>query len=289
MHNIWQVRSVRDSLDHPECVAFRPSGRLYAGGEAGQVYQIDLNEGTCEEIASTGGFVLGIAIDADENLYVCDMKKHSLVRVDSDDDRTVTTVCDRVEGKPLRFPNFCVFHPNGDLYLTDSGDYWHSSGRLIRLRPDGSSDSLLGERLSFPNGLALSADAKTLYMIESTSARISRMTLGGDGSPDEPETYVQLQGSVVPDGMAFDLLDNLYVGCYAPDAIFKIDSERNVAALIEDRTGEVLSRPSNVAFRPEKPTELYFANIGGWHIGCLDVGSPGRPLNYPKIPQGPRH
>jgi gluconolactonase len=280
VHNIWQVRSVRDSLDHPECVAFGPSGRLYAGGEAGQVYQIDPDGGTCEVIASTGGFVLGIAVDADENLYVCDMKKHNLVRVNSD--RTVTTILDRVEGDPLLSPNFCVFHPDGDLFLTDSGDYWHSNGRLIRVHPDGTSDSLLGGRLNFPNGLALSADAKTLYMIESTSAKISRMTFEGDGLHNEPETYVQLPGSV-PDGMAFDLFNNLYRGCYAPDIIFRVDSERNVTTLIEDRTGEVLSRPSNVAFRPEKPTELYFANVGGWHIGCLDIGSPGRPLNYPRI------
>jgi len=280
MYNIWQVRSVQDSLDHPECVAFGPSGRLYAGGEAGQVYQIDLEKGACEEIAHTGGYVIGVAVDGDENVYGCDMKKHNLVRVEGD--RTITTVCDRAEGKPLSIPNFCAFHPSGDLYLTDSGDYWHSNGRLIRIHRDRTCESLLGEHLSFPNGLAFSADSKTLYMIESTSAKISRMKLEGDGSLSSPETYVQLQGTV-PDGMAFDRLGNLYVACYAPDIIFKVDADRSVATLIEDKTGEVLNRPTNVAFRPEKPTELYFANIGGYHIGCLDVGTPGLRLNYPKM------
>lgn len=280
MHNIWQVKTVQDSLDHPECVAFGPSGLLYAGGEAGQVYQIDLDRKACDEIARTGGFVIGVAVDGDENVYGCDTKKHNLVRVGRD--RTVTVVCHVVEGKPLVTPNFGVFHPGGDLYLTDSGDYWHANGRLVRINRDGTSDSLLGDHLNFPNGLALSADSKVLYMIESTSAKISRMILEDDGSLGTPETYVELQGTV-PDGMAFDAAGNLYVACYAPDTILKVDAKRNVSILIEDKTGEVLNRPTNVAFRPEKPTELYIANLGGYHIGCLDVGSPGQPLNYPKM------
>jgi gluconolactonase len=281
VHNVLEVKVVQGSLDHPECLAFGPSGGLYAGGEAGQIYRIGLEAKTCEEIANIGGFVGGIALDGDENLYACSMMKHSVLKVSPDGN--VTTFCDKVAQDPLRTPNFGVFHPGGDLYFTDSGSYRHSDGRLVRVHRDGTSESLLGDYLNFPNGLALSSDASTLYMIESTSAKISAVTIESDGSVSRPETYVQLQGTV-PDGMAFDRLGNLYVGCYTPDVIFKIDARRNVTTLVEDKTSEVLNRPTNVAFRPiAGDTNLYFANLGWWHIGSLDVGVSGQPLNYPKI------
>jgi sugar lactone lactonase YvrE len=225
--------------------------------------------------------VVGVAVDGDENVYACDMKKRAVLRIDSTD-RTISTFCDTVEGTQLLTPNFGVFHPSGDFYFTDSGDYGRATGRLIRVHGDGTSESLLGRHLNFPNGLALSSDATTLYMVESTSSKISRMRLEDDGSlASDPETYGQLQGTV-PDGMAFDKLGNLFIGCYTPDVILKIDVSRNVSTVIEDRTAEVLNRPTNVAFRPGMHTELYFANLGGWNIGSLDVGMPGQRLNYPK-------
>ena len=52
-------------LDHPEGVCQAPDGHLYATGEKGQVYRIDLAAGSFAEIGATGGFGLGIAADAD--------------------------------------------------------------------------------------------------------------------------------------------------------------------------------------------------------------------------------
>jgi gluconolactonase len=281
MRDALEVKIVQGSLDHPECLTFGPKGTLYAGGEAGQVYRIDLEAKTCQEIAHLGGFLCGVTVDGAENVYVCNTKTRSVIRVNSDG--TTATFCDRVDGTLLQAPNFCVFHPGGDLYLTDSGDYRRATGRLVRVHRDGTGESLLGDHLNFPNGLALSADSKSLYVIESTSPRISRMTIETDGSLSPPETYARFQGTV-PDGMAFDGLGNLYVGCYTPDVIFKVDPQQNVTTLVEDKTSEVINRPTNVAFRPVLgDTNLYFANLGWWHIGSLDVGVAGQPLNYPRL------
>ena len=38
---------------------------LFAGGEAGQIYQISPDGKVVEEIANTGGFILGVAISPD--------------------------------------------------------------------------------------------------------------------------------------------------------------------------------------------------------------------------------
>ena len=60
-----------EGLDHPECVAWGCDGYLYAGGEAGQVYRIDIENGVFEKFAKTPGFVGGICQDWSRNLYVC--------------------------------------------------------------------------------------------------------------------------------------------------------------------------------------------------------------------------
>jgi len=69
-----------EGLDHPECVVCGPDGTTYAGGEAGQIYRTG-PEGKVEQIGSTGGFVLGICLDAARNVYACDLAKHEVFRV----------------------------------------------------------------------------------------------------------------------------------------------------------------------------------------------------------------
>lgn len=58
-----------EGLDHAEGVAWGPDGYLYAGGEAGQLYRIRLDDGAFEEVANTGGFLLGLCLDAAANVY----------------------------------------------------------------------------------------------------------------------------------------------------------------------------------------------------------------------------
>ena len=41
----YQVEVYSAGLDHPECVAIAPDGRVWAGGEAGQIYVIDPRTG----------------------------------------------------------------------------------------------------------------------------------------------------------------------------------------------------------------------------------------------------
>lgn len=95
---VWDVRSalpqapllsvsafttLADGLDHPEGVACGPSGEICAGGEAGQLYAISL-DGAVRQIASTGGFVLGLCLDAARNISACDNGRHEVVRTGQD-------------------------------------------------------------------------------------------------------------------------------------------------------------------------------------------------------------
>ncbi|WP_096087039.1 SMP-30/gluconolactonase/LRE family protein [Agaribacterium haliotis] len=78
----------------------------------------------------------------------------------------------RHHGKRFNSPNDAVFHSNGDLYFTDPGHGLNpADGRVSELgysgvyRIDTNGELLLlDDSLSFPNGIALSRDEKTLYV-----------------------------------------------------------------------------------------------------------------------------
>ena len=78
-----------EGLDHPEGVAWGPDGYVYAGGEAGQIYRINLDDGHFTEIANTGGFVLGLCLDGAGNIYACDHVKHCVFRITATGDVAV--------------------------------------------------------------------------------------------------------------------------------------------------------------------------------------------------------
>jgi len=71
--DVTQIEVLVDGLDHPEGVAYdHLRGVLYAGGEDGQVYAVDVENGSFAEIARTPGFVLGLAVDGAGRIVVCD-------------------------------------------------------------------------------------------------------------------------------------------------------------------------------------------------------------------------
>ena len=69
------VGSFAAGLDHPECVAWGSDGFAYAGGEAGQLYRIDVEKNCFEQFSQAPQFVGGICQDGSGFLYVCSGNK----------------------------------------------------------------------------------------------------------------------------------------------------------------------------------------------------------------------
>ena len=277
--NIHQVEIIQTGLDHPECINFGRDGALYAGGFAGQVYRMSPAKFELKKLAETKGFVGGVAADWNGNVYACNATRHAVLRVTPEGQETI--FCQNAPDGPLIMPNYGSFDKAGNYYVSDSGDYWTPNGRLIRVKPNGTVESLIGGNWHYPNGLAISPKDGAVFMIESTAADILRIPVNADGNCAAPEIFAQLQGNIL-DGLAFAANGNLYCSCYHPNRIYVIHPDRNLELLIEDQTGEVLNQPTNVAFEPNG-TRLFFANLGGAHVGAFDVGEKGAPLNYPKF------
>jgi sugar lactone lactonase YvrE len=153
-----------EGLDHPEGLAFDVDGNLWAGGELGQIYKIT-QKGKVRTVATLGGFNLGLTFSARQELFVCNFKLGALIQLDRSG-KTIRS-WERAGRYRLRTPNFSVFDREGNLYFSDSGEFKKDDGFLFILRPNGKIEQLL-DRLSFPNGLSLSADDRTLYVVQST-------------------------------------------------------------------------------------------------------------------------
>jgi gluconolactonase len=160
--------------------------------------------------------------------------------------------------------------------VTDSGQWQKRNGRLVRFAPDGTGEVLAG-LLGYANGLALSADAKFLFMVESDSDSVMRFTLATDGSAIARESYATQCGRF-PDGLALDAEGNLLVCCYASDEIWRISPAREKSLLAWDRWAIRLGSPTNMAFGGEEFNELYIANLARTTITRAKLPCRGQPL-----------
>jgi gluconolactonase len=259
-------------VDHPECVAFDRSGDLWAGGEAGQIYRIS-KDGKTELITTLGGFCAGLAFSPNDELLVCN-SSHGIVRVNFSGEYSI--FASHAGDHKLICPNYGLFDSVGNYYVTDSGNWKKNNGQLIRFGPDGRGEILAGP-LGYANGLALSADEKRLFMVESNTDSVMRFEIRGDGSVSRGELHAGGCGRF-PDGLSLDAEGNLYVCCYASDEIWRIDPAGEKTLFAWDRWAILLGSPTNMAFGGKDFDELYVANLARTTITRAKIGRKGQPL-----------
>jgi sugar lactone lactonase YvrE len=260
-------------LDHPEGVAIHRDGSIWCGGERGQIFRLSPDGHELEQLGSTGGFCLGMAFDANDDLFICDLKHAAVMRFDAASGK-VERWADGAGGYRFRIPNFPAFDDAGRLYVSDSHAFSEPGPGVFRLQPDGSGELWYGEDVIFANGLALSADGRHLYVAETFAHRVFRIPVLPDGTAGIREEVAEL-GATLPDGLAFDAEGNLYVGCYEPSQVLRITPAGRLATLFRDVTAHTLAHPTNLAFRG---TTMFTANLGRWHITAIEVGCAGLPL-----------
>lgn len=258
-----QLEMFAHGLDHAEGIAVAPDGTIYVGGEAGQLYRVTADDGI-EEVANTGGWLLGLAADGDGAIYGCDAAKRCVWRIDPASG-TVEPFCEGTPERPLVSPNWGCFDEHGNYYFSDSGEWKAGNGLIWVVRPGGRAEVWTEESKDFPNGMALSADGSTLYVLESTPGALVSFAVNPDGTAGPRVVLADLPGTV-PDGVAVATDGSLVLACYRPDIIYRWREDLGLQVLAHDPEGVFIAAPTNVAFTGADRATMVVPNIGRWHL-----------------------
>ena len=272
------VRLVADGLDHPECVIYHPDGFLFAGGEAGQIYRVSL-QGQVEEIANTGGFILGMAISPNKEwLAICDLKKKCIWKLNLTSFE-LELFAKGAENHLFNIPNFVCFDKSENLYVSESGAFREVSGKILKFDKEGKGSIWCDGPFNFANGMAIDQSGTFIYLVCTFAPSVERVEILPNGSGGRRQVFVSFD-KIVPDGLAFDASGYLLVSCYAPNKILSVSPDGIVSEVIDDWEAHTICNPTNIAFGGKSFDELFIANLGRWHIASIKPGVQGLPLPW---------
>jgi gluconolactonase len=275
---LHQMEQIAQGVDHAEGICVTPQGIIYVSGEKGQIYRIE-DDGSASEVASTGGWTLGLASDAEGRIYACDPVRHAVLRWTPGTKSPEVWTAGTPE-MPMATPNWGAFAPDGAYFVSDSGAWKGRDGRIYVVR-DGETRMWTDASVDFPNGLAVTPDGSQLWVLESTPGRLVAFDIEADGGAGERRVLAELPGCV-PDGIAFAADGSILIACYRPDAVFRWRAGTELQVVAEDPEGTVLAAPTNCAFVGPDRDIILVPNIGRWHVTRFSVpGLVGAPLFYP--------
>ena len=184
---------------------------IFSDVPANQLFKID-NKGRTVFRENSGG-ANGNAYDDKGRLYTCESRSRRVVRVDKKGPPEV--LAEVFEGKKLNGPNDIVVTRNEHAYFTDPafGDSVDKRELpfygVFHISPKGVVTAVLKWQTR-PNGLAIGADGKTLYIGNSDERNVRAFDVGKDGElTNERILVAKTEG--VPAGIEVDAQGNVFV------------------------------------------------------------------------------
>ncbi|MBD3674502.1 MAG: SMP-30/gluconolactonase/LRE family protein [Planctomycetaceae bacterium] len=254
---IGDVEQLHTDFQFTEGPAKAPDGTIYFTDiPADRIYQISAS-GKLSVFLEPAGHCNGLMVTADGTLYACSMDGQ-LIKIDRKT-KQVTPVAPEYKGKRFNAPNDLVVDRSGGIYFTDphfrapeplpqgkTAVYYRSAeGKVTRLIDD----------LKAPNGVILSPDEKTLYVIPSMQAEMMAYAVKSPGKLGPGKLFCTLkqqngQSGRGGDGLTVDTDGNLYI-------------TSGLGLQIYNPAGKLLGimefpeQPANVTFGGEDNSVLY--------------------------------
>lgn len=179
--------------------------------------------------------------------------------------------------------------PLGRVWFgTMAFDAQAGEGALHRLSLDGTITTVL-DGLNIPNGLGWSADATTMYFVESTEQRIDRFDIDIDtGNIVGRDVLVDLsQVDGVPDGLCVDGEDHVWVAMWGGSHVRRIRPDGSLDLVVTVPASQPTSiciggRSGRQAFVTTAAYQLPAATAlaeGAGHIYTFEAPAPGVPAH----------
>ncbi len=217
----------------------------------GNVYFSDINAGKIYKWTADGSvsvFVQGLSgpnglmFDKSGNLIACEGGKGRLISINAQGQ--VTALVETYNGTRFNEPNDLWIDSQGGIYFTDpayQAPVVQDGQHVYYLTPDHSQVTRVINDLQQPNGIAGTADGKTLYVADYGANQTYAYAINREGTLSNKKLFV----AVGSDGMDLDAAGNLYLTTPNKVQVF-------------DTTGKHLrdipttENPTNVAFGPAR-------------------------------------
>jgi gluconolactonase len=250
---------------------FDAAGNLYVTDiPFGRIFRID-PQGEWEQVATWAGEPNGMKFLNERELLVTDYRNGLMVcHIASGD---VRPYLERRNSERFKGVNDLIFDSRGNLYFTDQGQtgLHDPTGRLYRLRTDGRLELLLANVPS-PNGLALSADERVLYLAVTRANAVWRVPLLDDGSVSKVGAFFTSHGPSGPDGLAMDRKGRLIVANPGLGVAWVLNVRAEPEVVLRSCAGASLT---NVAFGGPERRTLYATESVSGSVLTATLDAPG--------------
>lgn len=217
-------------------------------------------EASFSRAPGANGLIMGEEFN---HIYIANHSKRAIIAMDLRS-KGETVLANNFEGKKFSSPNDLVLSNSGSVYFTDppfglngtnaSPDKEISVNGVYRLDPDGFTYRIIDD-LSLPNGVDLSPDEKTLYVLVSDGPYVMAYDLSPEGNVTNPRKFYDYSLSIEagkegsPDGLDVAADGTLYLT--GPGGVHVVTSTGNILGIIDPG-----SRIANVTIG-ENGTMLY--------------------------------
>ena len=248
---------VHDGFRFTEGPAGDATGRLYFTDVlGGRIYRANPGNEPDLLLDDSKG-TNGLMFDSKGRLFACQGGSGKVIVIDVDD-KKITAIAEQYDGKRFNRPNDLVVDRQGGLYFTDPKLFAGAKGKEAFYYVSAAGEvTRLSDTLKFPNGIILSPDESTLYVLPFRSHEVMAYAIESPGKIGEGRVLCELQRgpdgeTSGGDGLTIDTDGNLYVAVPSVSSIQVVSPNGNTLGLIR-----LPERPSNCAFGGANMKTLY--------------------------------
>lgn len=284
---VGDVQKLHSGFEFTEGPAVDAAGNLYFTDiPNNRIHKVD-STGVLSVFAEPSGHCNGLMVVGDR-LLACEMDGRLKQFRISDAQQTI--LAEQFEGKRFNAPNDLVIDQHGGIYFTDprfrAPDPWPQGKEAVYYRAaDGVVSRLIEDRKA-PNGIILSPDEKTLYVIPSMEKEMWAYTVEGPGKIGAGRLLCELkqrpgESNGGGDGLTIDTNGNLYIT--SGSGIQVVTPEGKILGVIS-----FPEQPANVTFGgPDRKLLIVTARKSVYAVamestGYVFPGPPAVPAEEPK-------
>jgi gluconolactonase len=209
-----RVEKLADGFLFTEGPASDNSGNVYFTDQPNDRIMVWSTSGVLSTFMQPSGRSNGLSFDRDGNLWACADEKNELWCIAPD--KKITVIPSAYQKNPLNGPNDLWITNENGIFFTDpfyKRPWWNHDSMpqavqaVYYLSPDRKTITRVIDDLVQPNGIAGSADGKTLFVADIGDNKTWKYSVNRDGKLSGKTLFCEL-GS---DGMTVDESGNVYL------------------------------------------------------------------------------